>query len=214
MTGNPKILVTDDDSNVLCLQTMLLEQKGYEVFEATTGKGCLEAARKHHPDLVLLDVMLPDASGLDVCKQIKTDRDLAATFVILVSGIRVSSDYRADGLDIGADDYMVKPLESGEFLARVSAMVRMKRAEDGLREREKEQERLISDLRKALREIKTLNGLLPICPSCKKIRDDKGYWNQLEAYISTHTDAILTHGVCPHCAEEYRAEIRRLTGKA
>jgi DNA-binding response OmpR family regulator len=192
---------------------MLLEEEGYEVFEAATGRGCLEVVRAHHPDLVLLDVMLPDVSGLDVCRQIKTDQDLSATFVILVSGVRVSSDYRADGLDVGADDYMIKPLASAEFLARVRSMMRIKRAEDGLRGKEKEQQRLISDLQKALVEIKTLKGLLPICPSCKKIRDDNGYWSQLEVYISTHTDAVLTHGVCPHCAEEYRAEIKRLADR-
>jgi DNA-binding response OmpR family regulator len=207
---HPKVLVTDDDSNILCLETMLLEEEGYEVFEATTGNACLEVVRTHHPDLVLLDVMLPDVSGLDVCRQIKTDRDLSGAFVILVSGVMVSSDYRADGLEVGADDYMIKPLASAEFLARVRSMIRIKRAEDGLREKEKAQQRLISDLQKALGEIKTLKGLLPICPLCKKIRDDKGYWNQLEVYISAHTDAILTHGVCPHCAEGYRAEIRRL----
>jgi hypothetical protein len=55
-----------------------------------------------------------------------------------------------------------------------------------------------------------LKGFLPICVSCKKIRDDQGYWNQLEAYISDHSDAVLTHGVCPECAEDYRAEIKRL----
>ena len=211
--GRPKILVTDDDSNMLCLETILLEEEGYEVLEATTGKACLEVVRACRPDLVLLDVMLPDASGLDVCGQIKTDRDLSGTFVILVSGIRVSSDHRSDGLDVGADDYMVKPLASAEFLARVRTMIRIKWAEDGLREKEREQRDLISDLQKALSEIKTLKGLLPICPTCKKIRDDKGYWNQLEVYISTHTDAVLTHGVCPHCAEEYRAEIKRLIEK-
>lgn len=210
----PRILVTDDDSNMLCLQTMLLEEEGYRVFQAANGRECLDLVHERRPDLVLLDVMLPDLSGLDVCKQIKNDPELSSTFVILVSGVRISPDYRAEGLDVGANDYMVKPLESAEFLARVRTMVRIKRAEDQLREREEEQRHLISDLQKALGEIKTLKGLLPICPTCKKIRDDKGYWNQLEVYISTHTDATLTHGVCPHCAEEYRAEIRRLTGKS
>lgn len=67
---------------------------------------------------------------------------------------------------------------------------------------EKERETLIKDLQKALKDIKTLSGLIPICAKCKKIRDDKGYWNSLENYIETHTDGQFSHGLCPECAEE------------
>jgi DNA-binding response OmpR family regulator len=208
-----KILVTDDDPDVLLLSTTLLREEGYEVFEATTGEECLKAARAHHPDMILLDVMLPDMTGVEVCRQIKTDEELRRTFVILVSGVRVSSEYQADGLNVGADGYMVKDMTNREFLARVSSMVRIKRVEDALREKEKEQQKLISELQEALAEIKTLKGLIPICAACKKIRDDEGYWNQLEAYISKHTDAVFTHGFCPECAKEWKAEIARQTEK-
>ncbi len=205
-----KILVTDDDSNVLLLETMLLEEEGYEVFQAGSGKECLSAALEHRPDIILLDVMLPDMTGLEVCRKIKEDEALRDTFVILVSGILVSSEFQADGLETGADGYMTKPIDNAEFLARVRSVVRIKRTEGALREKEREQAALISELHNALGEIKTLKGFLPICVSCKKIRDDQGYWNQLEAYISDHSDAVLTHGVCPECAEDYRAQIRRL----
>ena len=205
-----KVLVTDDDRNMLLLETMLLETEGYEVFQAGSGEECLSAASRHCPDIVLLDVMLPDMTGLEVCRKIKEDKTLRDTFVILVSGILVSSEFQADGLDTGADGYITKPINNAEFLARVRSVVRIKRAEDALREQEKEQQVLISKLHNALAEIKTLKGFLPICVSCKKIRDDQGYWNQLEAYICAHSDAVLTHGVCPQCAEEYRAQIRRL----
>ena len=205
-----KVLVTDDDSNMLLLETTLLETEGYEVFQAGSGEECLRAASRHCPDIILLDVMLPDMTGLEVLRKIKEDKALRDIFVILVSGIRVSSEFQADGLDTGADGYMIKPIDNAEFLARVRSVVRIKRTEDALREQEREQEVLISKLHNALAEIKTLKGFLPICVSCKKIRDDQGYWNQLEAYISTHSDAVLTHGVCPQCAEDYRAQIRKL----
>lgn len=65
-----------------------------------------------------------------------------------------------------------------------------------------EQEKLIAELHQALAEIKTLSGLLPICASCKKIRDDKGYWNQIETYISTHSEAEFSHGICPECMKK------------
>jgi response regulator RpfG family c-di-GMP phosphodiesterase len=157
--------------------------------------------------------MLPDMTGVEVCRQIKNDEELRRAFVILVSGVRVSSEYQADGLNVGADGYMIKDMTNREFLARVSSMVRIKRVEDALREKEKEQQKLISELREALAEIKTLKGLIPICASCKKIRDDEGYWNQLEAYLSKHTDAVFTHSLCPECVKEWKAEIARHTEK-
>lgn len=67
---------------------------------------------------------------------------------------------------------------------------------------EKERDRLIFNLQEALAKVKTLSGLIPICASCKKIRDDKGYWNQIETYISDHSEADFTHGICPQCAKK------------
>jgi PleD family two-component response regulator len=206
-----KVLITDDDPDILLLTTILLEEEGFEVFQATTGRECLDATRNNNPDIVLLDVMLPDMPGTEVCRQIKADPDLRDSFVILVSGVRVSSEYQADGLNVGADGYIIKPIPNKEFVARVQAMVRIKRAEDALREKEKEQQKLIRRLKEAFAEIKTLKGFIPICASCKKIRDDEGYWDQLEAYISKHTDAVFTHGICPECAEKYKAEIEEMS---
>ena len=71
-----------------------------------------------------------------------------------------------------------------------------------LRRSEEERERLIHELQEALANIKTLSGMLPICASCKKIRDDKGFWNQIETYIRAHSDARFTHGICPECADK------------
>jgi hypothetical protein len=65
----------------------------------------------------------------------------------------------------------------------------------------RERERLIEELQEALTKVRTLSGLIPICASCKKIRDDKGYWNQIEQYISEHTEADFSHGICPECAD-------------
>jgi DNA-binding response OmpR family regulator len=214
MGETAKILVTDDDPQILQLTSMVLARAGFDVQKASTGKECLEAVQAYRPDLVVLDVVLPDISGIEVCKEIKTNKDLQGIFVILVSGVQVSSDYQAEGLDVGADGYIIKPITNKELIARVQSMVRIKRAEDALREKEKEQQLLISKLKEALAEIKTLKGFIPICASCKKIRDDEGFWNQLEAYISKHTDAVFSHGLCPDCADKYKEEIKELTKKA
>jgi response regulator RpfG family c-di-GMP phosphodiesterase len=213
MSKQFKVLVTDDNPDILLLSTMLLTRAGYEVLEASTGEECLVAVRTYHPDLVLLDVMLPGISGTEVCRQIKSDENLKDIFVILASGIQVSSELQADGLDIGADGYFIRPISNREFLARVQAGERIKRAEDALRTKERQQQELISHLEEALAEIKTLKGFIPICASCKKIRDDEGYWNQLEAYISKRTDAVFSHGLCPECAEQARAEMKRIPKK-
>jgi DNA-binding response OmpR family regulator len=201
MRGEARILVADDDPTVLLLFTTLLVDEGYDVRGATTGHECLDAVRSQHPDIVLLDVMLPDMTGVEVCRRIKSEPGLEGTFVILVSGARVSSDYQAEGLNVGADGYIVKGVTNREFLARIQSLVRIKRAEDALREKEEEQRKLISELEKALAEIRTLKGLIPFCASCKKIRDDEGYWHHVEIYVGKHTDAVFSHGICPECAE-------------
>lgn len=213
MAASTRILVTDDDPYVLDWTCELLAEEGYEVFRAATGAECLHEALVRQPDLVLLDVMLPDMNGIDICRKIKGEEASRNVFVILVSGIQVSSDSQADGLDVGADGYLVKPLTNREFVARIQALVRIKRAEDALREKDKEQGALISKLQEALAEIKTLKGFIPICASCKKIRDDEGYWDQVEAYISKHTDAVFTHGICPDCAKPYMDALKRISKK-
>jgi two-component system cell cycle response regulator len=132
MSEPAKVLVADDDPQFLQLTTELLRRAGYEVLEVSTGGDCLEAVRAHHPDLVLLDVVLPDITGIEVCRRIKTDQQMRGTFVILMSGAQVSSNSQADGLNAGADGYIVKPIPNKELLARVQAIVRIKRAEDAL----------------------------------------------------------------------------------
>jgi hypothetical protein len=72
---------------------------------------------------------------------------------------------------------------------------------------QKQRDKLISDLQKALAEIKTLRGFLPICSHCKKIRDDKGYWNQIESYIQKHSETKFSHGICPECAKKYYSDM-------
>ncbi|MHB8109342.1 MAG: response regulator [Syntrophorhabdaceae bacterium] len=203
------ILVTDDDPDILEINSTVLRNTGYEVSEATTGKECIERVRQKHPDLVLLDVVLPDMTGIEVCRRIKGDPDLKGPFVILLSGIQISSDNQAEGLSVGADGYLVKPLSRREFIARIQAMERIKRVEDRLLETQKEQQRTIEELRKAADEIKTLRGLIPICAWCKRIRDDEGYWDQLEVYLAKHSEAVFSHGLCPDCSSAERRKLKK-----
>ena len=127
-----KILVVDDDPQILALTSAVLESGGYETIEASTGKDALEAVARARPDLVLLDVVLPDMSGFEVCKQIKSDPALRRIFVAFHSGISTSSQAQTAGLDIGADGYIVKGIPNNELLARVNSLLRIKKAEDAL----------------------------------------------------------------------------------
>ncbi|HVN23553.1 MAG TPA: sigma 54-interacting transcriptional regulator [Syntrophorhabdales bacterium] len=133
MANRAKILIVDDDPHFLALTSAVLASGGYEVFEASTGKDALEALARALPDMVVLDVVLPDMSGFEVCKQIKADPVLRSTFVVLHSGVSTSSDAQATGLDMGADGYIVKGTPKNEILARVKSLVRIKQAEDALK---------------------------------------------------------------------------------
>jgi DNA-binding response OmpR family regulator len=202
-----KILVTDDDPDILELNSTILRKVGYEVYEASTAKETLEMVRTHRPDLIILDVILPDMRGTRLCRMIKDDPDLRGPFIILMSGVQISSNNQAKGLNVGADGYLVKPVSRKEFIARVQAMERIKHAEDALMETKREQEATIEKLQKALEEIKTLRGLIPICAWCKKIRDDEGYWDELEVYLSKHSEAVFSHGLCPECSKAMKKKI-------
>ena len=196
MKKDIRILIADDDQDVLYATSRIVKSGGYEVLNASTGSECLETARRQRPDLILLDVMLPDAEGTEICRQIKADPVLRGTFVVLISGKKTASDERADGLNFGADGYIVRPISNRELLAWVNALVRILKAE-------RERDRLISELTEALAKVKTLSGMLPICSHCKKIRDDKGYWNHVETYIRQHSEVEFSHGICPECLKKH-----------
>ncbi|HBL24089.1 MAG TPA: DNA-binding response regulator, partial [Deltaproteobacteria bacterium] len=97
-----KILVTDDDPDILELNSTILRKVGYEVYEASTAKETLEMVRTHRPDLIILDVILPDMRGTRLCRMIKDDPDLRGPFIILMSGVQISSNNQAKGLNVGA----------------------------------------------------------------------------------------------------------------
>lgn len=143
------ILIVDDDERVRCLFAECLRAKGYEVREAEAGLHGLELARRHLPDLVLLDVRLPDISGLEVCKLIKNDPALADVFVALCSGEATDVEHKVDGLQI-ADEYLVKPFGLQELQARVRTLLRLRDTTAALRASEEHYRRLIDILPDAI----------------------------------------------------------------
>lgn len=195
-----KILVVDDDPEVLFATSRVLKSAGYQVLQAASGQECLEVVRRNPPTLILLDVVLPDIDGIEVCRRIKQEFKDLRIFIVLVSGMKTASEEQADGLEGGADGYIARPISNKELLARVRAMLRIAQAEQ-------ERDRLYLELKEAQARVKVLSGLLPICCHCKNIRDDAGYWSQLESYVQKHSEASFSHGICPECAQKYYPEL-------
>jgi DNA-binding response OmpR family regulator len=118
-----KILLIEDDADLFSLLKYNLEKEGFSMTGLQTGKGALDLCRQVRPDLILLDIMLPDSDGLDVCKGIRKDPDLASTPVIFLTA-RASETDRIVGLEIGANDYVVKPFFVRELIARIKLQFR------------------------------------------------------------------------------------------
>ncbi|MDN7121807.1 response regulator, partial [Nocardioides sp. ChNu-153] len=117
------VLVVDDDEDIRFLVVTVLEEAGYTVLEASTGAEAVEVVRREQPDLVTLDLGLPDIDGMETCRRLRAFSD---AFVIMLTGRTDESD-RLAGLDVGADDYMVKPFSPRELRARVGAFLRRSR---------------------------------------------------------------------------------------
>jgi two-component system, cell cycle response regulator len=140
-----RILVVDDNQDNIHILATRLRHANYEVLEATDGKEALALVRQNPPDLILLDVMLPDIDGYEISRRIKGSPDLPFIPIILVTA-RDSTQDKVQGLDAGADDYLTKPINWPELAARVRSMLRIKRLQDELEEKNRELERMsISD---------------------------------------------------------------------
>jgi len=141
-----RILLVDDNLPFLELYSQILRDEGYEVLAASNGRQALRIIRDRRPGLVVLDVVLPDISGIEVCRQIKRDATLRDVFVILISGQAISAEQTVDGLAIGADEYLTKPVAPSEFLARIRTMVRLMETTAALRASEQHYRRLVEIL--------------------------------------------------------------------
>jgi CheY-like chemotaxis protein len=186
------ILVVDDNPHNLRLLAGILNTHGYKTRLAPNGERALATIRKEAPDLILLDIMMPGMDGYAVCRQLKADRqEIAGIPIIFISALHETND-KVKAFSIGGVDYITKPFKSEEVLARVNTHLM-------LHHLQLQMEKKNAALQKALAEIKILRGLIPICASCKRIRNDEGYWEEIESYISDHSEAIFSHGCCPEC---------------
>jgi DNA-binding response OmpR family regulator len=199
-----RVLIAEDDAVSRHLLEATLHKWGYEVVVTTDGLEALEVLRQPGaPSLAILDWMMPGMDGAEVCLKA---RELSAgrlLYIILLTAKGRKEDI-VEGLTAGADDYIIKPFDRSELKARINAGERILRLQAELGARVKE-------LELALANVKLLQGLLPICCYCKKIRNDQNYWQQVDTYVADHSEAQFTHGICPDCRDKIvRPELERL----
>ncbi|MFZ1984175.1 MAG: response regulator [Desulfatitalea sp.] len=200
MNSPAKILVVEDDAHVATVLEARLESFGHDVCDiARSGPAAIRGAVQHQPDLVLMDILLEgDMNGVEAAELIHHQVDVPVVFITCLSDKSVLD--RA--VKANAYGYILKPYDNAELRYTIEiALVKYQAA--------KERDKLISQLERALAEVKRLSGLLPICSSCKKIRNEQGNWQQIEEYIHIHSEADFSHGICPECALTLYPELYR-----
>ncbi len=190
-----KVLIAEDETVSRRLLEATLVRWGYEVVVASDGVEAWEALQGDDaPSLAILDWMMPSMDGLEVCRRIRNRPSSTPPYLILLTAKGRREDI-VTGLEAGANDYVTKPFNREELRARVQVGVRMVELQQSLADR-------VRALEEALARVKQLQGLLPICSYCKKIRDDQNYWQQVESYIAEHSQAQFSHSICPDCYEK------------
>ena len=195
--NKPTVLIVDDiPENVQILGELLSRE--YNTYFALNGAEALRLAEQVRPDLIMLDVMMPGMDGYKVCHFLRSNETFLETPIIFITALDRPEE-ESKGLTLGAADYITKPFHPELVRLRVHNHLELKRQRDLLKLRN-------AELEAAMVQIKVLRGIIPICSSCKKIRDDAGYWQQVEEYISEHSDALFSHGICNDCMQQLYPE--------
>lgn len=190
-----KILIAEDDPVSLGLLKNLLETMAFEVLLAEDGRKAWELFQKNEIQMIITDWVMPGLTGLEIIRKVRESNIPSLPYIIIITSKGRKQDIVA-GVGTGADDYLVKPFEPQELRARVKVGQRVIESQSALADRVKE-------VQHALSHIKNLEGILPICSYCHKIRDAKDSWHRLEAYIMNHSEAQFSHSLCPHCRKKH-----------
>jgi phosphoserine phosphatase RsbU/P len=192
-----RILVAEDDAATRRILEVTLGRLGWDVITASDGDAAWRAFEtlkgKNAPEMAVLDWMMPGLEGPEICRRLRATPGFELVYVILLTS-RGGKEDIAQGLAAGANDYVAKPFDPIELDARIRVGERMVKLQTSLAAR-------VAELEVALAHVQRLQGLLPICSYCKKVRNETNYWEQVDSYLTSHSDVRLTHGICPQCME-------------
>ena len=198
-----RVLLVEAETNISSELEDCLQRLGYEVTgRADTGEAAIRKGKERRPDVVLMDIGVDGiVQGSDAAGYFQKELKLPVIYISANSSDTTISRAR----DTEPFGFILAPVDERELKVAIEMAVFRHRME-------MEREELIGQLQTALAQVKALSGLLPICAECKKVRDDGGYWSQVEAYIEERTEARFSHGLCPICFESalnrHRDELR------
>ena len=195
--GTALVCGSEDDAVTRKLLESTLSRLRLDVIAVADGNAAWNALEtlkgKDAPELAVLDWMMPGLEGIEILRRVRTTPGFELLYVILLTS-RTDKEDVAYGLAAGANDYIAKPFDPVELEARVRVGERMVKLQRSLAAR-------VAELEAALAHVQRLQGLLPICSYCKKVRNETNYWEQVDSYLTSHSDVELTHGICPTCME-------------
>jgi len=187
-----KILIAEDEAVSRRILHSLLQKWGYEVVATENGlEACEMLSQDGAPRIAILDWEMPGMDGVSICRKIRERWERGYIYIIMLTSKDLKEDI-VTALEAGADDYVNKPFDQEELKSRIRAGIRIIRLEMDLSMK-------IAALQEALNHVNHLQGLLPICAYCKKVRDDKNYWHQVEDYVTTNSEVVFSHSICPEC---------------
>lgn len=205
MPANEKkiLMIEDDPIDQLAFKRLVKnEELSYNYTIAGSVSEAITILKNQRFDLIFSDYHLPDGTAFEI---LNLDINIP---IILATGAG-DEQTAVKAMKSGAYDYMIKDPDRNYLKVlpvTINKAIKQKKMEDEHKRWEEEREKLIKELQESLEKIRTLSGLVPICANCKKIRDDKGFWNEVEIYISQHSMAEFSHGICPDCMRELYPE--------
>jgi CheY-like chemotaxis protein len=196
----PLILIVEDEAVIAMDLEMRVQKLGYRVAGVTAhGDRALEIAGRLHPDLVLMDVnILGGRDGVTIATEIRERLDIPSIFLTAYS----DDETIARATDSNPLGYLIKPIAERELKAAIEISLYKHRLDKLLAGKNRELAAKVEELEAALAQVRELSALLPICAWCKNIRNEKGYWEEVSAYISKHTNTTFTHGICEECQKK------------
>jgi two-component system, response regulator PdtaR len=198
MEGRPRILLVEDEGLLAASLVEDLEQLGYSVKAVNSGEKALSVIREDPPDLVLMDIKLKGRlDGIQASAQIQSEHGIPLIYLTAHS----DKSFLERAKLTEPFGYLIKPVSQRDLNNAIEIALYRSSAD-------KERKQLLAKLQQALAEVKKLEGLLPICSYCKKIRDAGGNWQRVEQYISDHSPVQFTHSICPECLREHYPEAK------